>query len=106
MWRHPLKTVQRVFTSFCVIVTLVKAVTRFIPAIEIEGSRALGLAIAVIELPSFYDKPESAIRCSRGRTSIRYQRGMRDQPSPGQFTRCLRDLLGSKSTIEMLRRPS
>jgi hypothetical protein len=106
MWRHPLKTVQHVFTSFCVIFTIVKAVTHFIPAIEIEGSRALGLAIWVIELPSFYDKTESAIRCSRGRTSVRYQRGMRDQPSPRQFTTCLRNLLGSKSTLEMLRRPS
>jgi hypothetical protein len=35
-----------------------------------------------------------------------YQRGMRDQASPGRFSACLRDLLGSKSTIEMLRRPS
>jgi hypothetical protein len=47
MWRHPLKTVQHVFTSFSVIFTLVKAVTHFIPAIKIEGRLALGLAIAV-----------------------------------------------------------
>jgi hypothetical protein len=105
MWRHPLKTVLHVFASFSVFFTLVKGVTHFIPAIEIEGMLALGFAIAAIGVPSFDDKAESTIRCSRGRTSVRYQRGMRDQASPCQFSTCLRDLLGSKSTIELLRRP-
>ena len=37
IFRHPFKTIQYIFTAFSVIFTLVKAVTHFVPGVEIEG---------------------------------------------------------------------
>ena len=37
IWRHPLKTLQHIFTSFSVIFTVIKMITHFVPAIKIEG---------------------------------------------------------------------
>jgi hypothetical protein len=46
IWRHPLKTLQHIFTSFSVIFTVIKMITHFVPAIKIEG--IIPFIIAVI----------------------------------------------------------
>lgn len=47
IWRHPWKTVGYIFTCFSVIFTLIKAVTQFIPQVQIHGPYALGAAVLI-----------------------------------------------------------
>lgn len=45
--RHPLKSAGYVFTSFSVLFTIIKAITHFVPGVQIEGPVALVFVIAV-----------------------------------------------------------
>jgi len=46
-YSHPWKTLQYTFACFSVIFTLVRGITHFIPAIKIEGTLPLALAVGI-----------------------------------------------------------